>query len=295
MKCFYHSSDLDGHCSGAIIKYKHPECEMIGINYGDEIDWDSIQPGEIVFMVDFSLPIKDMFKLDRMSQLIWIDHHNIAIEEAHRVGFIAGKAQILDENFAGCELTWDYLFGKVHPEYRPTPLTVTLLGRYDVRDHQDDRVLPFQYGMRINEDTRPDVDYLWKPLFDELEDNEPFDTPCLSIIETGKTILTYEKIQNEKFVKAFSFTSQIDGYTAIAVNKGFTNSKLFDVVWDPEKHDVMLTFCWRGGKWNYSLYSIPEKNIHCGKIAQKFGGGGHPYAAGFNTEQLILSKGGECL
>jgi hypothetical protein len=53
MKWFYHSADLDGHCSGAIIKQKYPDCEMIGINYGETIDYSRIETGETVFMVDF--------------------------------------------------------------------------------------------------------------------------------------------------------------------------------------------------------------------------------------------------
>lgn len=38
MYCFYHSKDLDGKCSGAIVKYKFPDCNMIGIDYGDKFD-----------------------------------------------------------------------------------------------------------------------------------------------------------------------------------------------------------------------------------------------------------------
>ena len=85
MKCFYHSADLDGHCSGAMIKMAYPECEMIGINYGDEFPWESIPCGcgEKIFMVDFSLqPYQKMRKLDiHADPLIWIDHHKSAIDE----------------------------------------------------------------------------------------------------------------------------------------------------------------------------------------------------------------------
>ena len=35
MKCFYHSADLDGQCSGAIVKLARPDCELVGIDYGD--------------------------------------------------------------------------------------------------------------------------------------------------------------------------------------------------------------------------------------------------------------------
>ena len=30
MKCYYHSADLDGHCSGEIVRRRYPECQMIG-------------------------------------------------------------------------------------------------------------------------------------------------------------------------------------------------------------------------------------------------------------------------
>ena len=40
---------------GAIVKMKRPHCEMIGINYGDVVQWDNIQEREVVYMVDFSL------------------------------------------------------------------------------------------------------------------------------------------------------------------------------------------------------------------------------------------------
>ncbi len=39
MICFYHSADLDGACSAAIIKLKHPECVLAPINYGNDFPW----------------------------------------------------------------------------------------------------------------------------------------------------------------------------------------------------------------------------------------------------------------
>ena len=42
IKCFYHLADLDGHCSGAIVKYKYPDAELFGINYGQAFPYDKI-------------------------------------------------------------------------------------------------------------------------------------------------------------------------------------------------------------------------------------------------------------
>ena len=61
--CLYHRSDLDGKCSGAIVKRHIPGTEMIGIDYGDKIPWKDLE-GAHVYLVDFSLqPWTDMIRL----------------------------------------------------------------------------------------------------------------------------------------------------------------------------------------------------------------------------------------
>ena len=142
MKCFYHSVDLDGHCSGAIVKLEYPECEMFGINYGQAFPWDKVKGGEKIFMVDFALqPFDNMERLDNKAHLVWIDHHKSAIDEAHKRGFIARGGQVLEVGKAACELVWEYM----RPEI-PTPPAVTYLGRYDVWDHSDNPKNKMLYG-----------------------------------------------------------------------------------------------------------------------------------------------------
>ena len=280
MKCFYHSSDLDGHCSGAIVKMKYPECDMRGINYGQEFPWNDILPNEKVFMVDFGLqPFEDMEKLNGVCKLHWIDHHKTVLDEAHKRGFLASGGQSLKIGLAGCELTWEYLH-----EDKESPLAVYLLGRYDVWDHSDERVLPFQYGVRQIQDTFPDNIDFWSKLFNYREYVE-------SLIKTGEVLLSYEHTQNAKFCKAYAFETELNGMKAICANRGFCNSKLFDSVYDPTKHCMMIAFCRLkppAGKWIVSLYSTRD-DIDCGTIAKSFGGGGHKGAAGFQCDQLPFS------
>lgn len=279
MKCFYHSADLDGHCSGAIIKLRHLDCEMIGINYGDAFPWETIKEGEEVFMVDFSLqPFDDMERLNKMCNLHWIDHHKTAIDEAHERGFIASGSQLVEVGKAGCELVWGCTFSDDVPE------SVRLLGRYDVWDHTDVKTLPFQYGMRQVKETIPDG----------LENMEFWDHVFFSegfvgaTVHTGQFIMDYESSQNAKFCKAYAFETELIGFSAICANRGFTNSKLFDSVYKPEEHDLMITFVRKklpAEVWAVSLYSTKE-DVDCGFIAKRFGGGGHKGAAGFQCKEL---------
>lgn len=275
MKCFYHKADLDGQCSGAIVKLKYPECEMFGIDYGDDFPWDKIQPDETVYMVDFSLqPFDQMVKLNVLANLIWIDHHKTAIEEWEKSDSSEIKG-LQFEGEAGCELTWEYL----HP-HKKMPKAVELLGRYDVWDHRDPEVLPFQYGMRL-QDWQPVNKYaLWKwgILFRSI-------TFVTSILREGNIIYRYKKQQNKTYAKACSFETDIDGLKVIAANAQLVNSKLFDSVWDDTRHDAMLTFGWRKGRWSVSLYTS-KPGIDVGAIAKARGGGGHAGAAGFQCSEL---------
>lgn len=292
MKCFYHSADLDGHCSGAIVKMMFPTCEMIGINYGQPFPWNRIELGEHVFMVDFCLqPFDDMERLNSLCKLTWIDHHaKGSIDEAEKRDFWPTGGQKIDIGTAGCELAWEFFYPT-----KPHPFAVFYLGRYDVWDHSNPNTLPFQYGFRMFENTLPDNQSLWQSFFKN-------DTRVDSVIEVGRTILAYEEQQNAKFCKAYAFETVLyvdPAYTgntktsllAICANRGFTNSKLFDSVYDPECHDLMITFVRLkppAYKWTVSLYST-KPDIDCGAIAKIYGGGGHKGAAGFQCETLPFS------
>jgi len=271
MKCFYHSADLDGHCSGAIVKMKYPVCEMIGINYGDEFPWEAIKQGETVYMVDFSLqPFEKMIRLDNICQLIWIDHHISAIDEAIKTEWLIDKRK-LKVGIGACQLVYKYLYPGIVPTF------IKLLAEYDVWNHSDPRSLPFQWGMRRFKDTSPENQDLWHSLFDVEQ--------VQHITEIGGTILEYQQSQDEKYIKACGFDVQFEGLKCIATNKMFTNSMLFTSIWDPEKYDAMLTFGYRNGQWTVSLYSDKE-DIDVSGTAKTYGGGGHKGASGFQCKEL---------
>ena len=106
--------------------------------------------------------------------------------------------------------------------------------------------------------------------------------------------MNYEIAQNAKFCKAYTFQTVLmchgreEAYVAICANRGFTNSKLFDSVYDPAKHHLMITFVrlkLPSHKWTVSLYSTRD-DVDCGEIAKAFGGGGHKGAAGFQCVDL---------
>jgi len=273
MKCYYHKSDFDGKCAGAIVKYKYPECEMIGVDY-DETP-PGVEKKEIVFVVDFCFPENVMMELNQEGVLIWIDHHETSIDKMFKAGIHPDGLR--SNGFAACELTWKFLF----PDDR-MPRAVELLGRYDIWDHKDPGVLPFQYGMREVVETHPEAG-TWPPLFRE----DFAGTALIShLVKTGEIILRYEKRQNEIIAKGMAYEATFGGLRAIVINKPFSNSKVFDSVYDPEKHDIMIIFGVKPGSVKYTLFSS-KPEIHVGKIATIYGGGGHAGAAGFYTKTIL--------
>jgi len=270
MQCFYHKSDLDGHCSGAIVKQYFPTCEMIGVNYLDTVDRAKVS--DITFVVDFSFSPEDMAFLADHSELHWLDHHKTAIEKLEALRNVKGIREI---GRAGCELTWDYLVNSQNAN-----LAVHLLGRYDVWDHSDPRTLPFQYGMRTFEDTRPNSN-IWTDIFEDKNH-------CIAeIIELGKTIIKYEDKQNAMYAQGMAYDAVLEGLRVVVINKAYANSKIFDSVYDPEKHDAMVLFGVKPGEFKYSIYSV-KPDIDVSTVAIKYGGGGHKGAAGFYSKTPVV-------
>lgn len=286
MICIYHSKDLDGYCSGAIMKRKFPDAKLIGYDYGQPLEIDAT--GEPIMMADVSVPMPTMMKLAQMSNyhLTWIDHHASAIKDYNE--YIAGKppeavkmfcTAVLEDGISACEGAWKYLF----PDEQ-MPTAVTLLGKYDTWRNQDkfewdNAIMPFQYGMRMicsSAETFPQ-DLLEMPTIIT-------DSPVYGIINTGKAILEYQKVQNERACRC-AFEFEFEGLRAIALNNGGANSQVFESVYDESKHDIMMPFVFTGKHWTFSMYTTKD-DIDCSVIAKKHGGGGHKKAAGFQVKEL---------
>lgn len=275
----YHSRDLDGFASGAIIKRKYPEAKLIGYDYGQSIDLPEWHPEPIV-MADVSMPMDKMVEIARLCnwQFTWIDHHKSAIKEYN--DFTANGESfckaVLQDGISAAEIAWKYFF----PE-EEMPEGILLLGEYDTWRNQDadrweNRIMPYQFGMRSicsSPETFP-----WDlvvGMFDVAGTEE--------IIQKGKTILEYQRAQDERACKS-SFEAPFEGLRAICLNAGGVSSQTFKSVYDESKHDLMMPFFFNGSFWTVSLYTT--KDIDCSEIAKRKGGGGHRKAAGFQVQNI---------
>jgi oligoribonuclease NrnB/cAMP/cGMP phosphodiesterase (DHH superfamily) len=283
----YHGSDLDGHCSGAIYAKAHEGQDFIlhPIDYGDPVPWELVKDADVT-LIDFSIQPKSEFVrlMQEAKSTTWIDHHRSAIQEWENSELpCGGITMVLDEKFSGCELAWRHYFA-----HRQMPDGVRLLGRYDVWDHAaDERVLPYQYGMRFHA-LDPSIGCERELWGDVLVTDGSDDCFTGKMIQQGCLLLQYQSQNDAGAVQRGAFDLDFEGKRWIACNRLGKGSRFFDAVWDADKYDGMLSFGWDGDKWCFGLYSDQNTDgaIDCGAIAKEYGGGGHPGAAGFQAETL---------
>lgn len=286
--CYYHRSDLDGHCCCEIVRMwcevNRHEFVPRGVDYGDTVDWmEGAGEDAMAVIADFAPdgddPARVMGVMDRAygGGCVWIDHHKTAIERAGERG--EAVRGIRRDGTAACRLAWDFFFkGEQEPD------AVRLLGLYDVfdrsdRDAWDYEILPFQYGMRIREtlpDGRDDK-HLWRRLFSR---GDMWRHMVENITNDGMVALRAERESNRKTALAAAYDCYLGGLLCCAVNaRG--NSLVLDAYARPE-HKMRVLWEFTGGRWRVSLYENGHDEVDCGQIAQMHGGGGHRGAAGFS-------------
>lgn len=271
MICIYHSKDLDGLCSAAIVLKKYPDCTLIGWDYGDPIP--ELPVSKEVIMADISFPMGVMRDISNKYSLTWIDHHASAKKEYLEYSEVFGKMHftyVYSSTISACELVWSHLYPLV-----PIPESVDLLSKYDTwrgygTTEWNERILPFQYGIRAKCNTPQSILNLSGSIYPELEE--------------GKTILGYIKTENEKLCASNCFVRQFQGYRALCLSTPYIDSDTMISVYDPSKHDLMLSFAFVGNYWDFSLRS--KNDIDCSVLAKRLGGGGHKNAAGFEVKHL---------
>ena len=296
MTVIYHSRDLDGWCSAAIVKkwfYTQQNTstetlKLIGWDYGDKVPL--IEGNESVIMVDISFEIDIMKQLTKTNSLIWIDHHISAIKEMEANNI--NPKGVRNPNYAACELSWKFFFGIEMPEF------VRLLGRYDCiaykGTNEEQKVLEFQYAARAY---FKDPEDCYKMLYsDETNKNNIDTTRNIShLLKLGKGIYKYLCTDARLGYKK-RFTIDFDGYKFVAFNKERFNPINFGIHYHEDKtedghyYDGACSFWFNNGKWNFSLYNDNGK-VDCSKICKIRNGGGHAEAAGFQFENInsILS------
>lgn len=272
MKIFYHD-DMDGKCAAAIALHDANKrlvpCECIPMQYNRQYDFNRIDVGEQVVIVDFSFSREDFDKiLARTANIVWIDHHKSSIE---KYADIADKILGLrSTEKAGCVLTWEFYHGSGN-----IPYIVERIGDYDTWQFKFRETRVLHLGLQTVE-TNPE-NRNWEEWLDDCESD--WGVEVYSLIDDGAAVKKFLDIKHEEKIQSTGFYAKFEGLRAVCINER-TNSDMFDSV-DPDTYDVMIPFVFDGRKYSFSVYS-KRPEVDCAKLAEKYGGGGHKGAAGFS-------------
>lgn len=274
----YHSRDMDGWTSGAILQKKYPGCTLIGFDYGEP--FPNIPKGtEYIIIVDVCMKPADMRKLASIGKigLTYIDHHDSSIAEckddiekngAYKVGTIF---TLPGEKIAACELTWKHCFPGT-----PTPVYVELIGSDDTgrktsmypNNKSRDSFLASLADTFVSPETCPP----W--VLERLDDMTSLGFK--KRIAANKALIAYRKKN--------AFEDSLLEYKALCLEVKTVGHRSFIGV-NRKKYDVLLAFKQLDGYWKCSIYTNPKVQ-NASEICQKFGGGGHAHAAGFQIEDI---------
>lgn len=270
--CLYHN-DADGRASAAIVRRAlGSETRLCEMNYGDPVPWQLIAQAGRVIVTDFSLPKSDMQALSRDRQLIWIDHHKSAIDQLSDIA--ATLPGIRDTSEAACVLTWNFFF----PE-QTVPKAIMLIGDRDIWRWSLPDTGPFSEGL-FQQNSHPDNDQIWGPLLDD-------DTHILNhLIEGGKVLVEARWNSIRRMVSRYGFEVKFEGYRTMAINnRGSGEMGQFI-----RELGFQIAYCYVDLRQNGDLMTVVtlySDSVDVSEIATKFGGGGHPGAAGFSFERSV--------
>lgn len=297
----YHASCTDGFCAAWLFHKVYPNAVFIPAQYGNNMRFSQVDPGDSVFILDFSYPRDQMIQLheylnkdpENKGSLVVLDHHKTAQENCVGLDFC-----FFDMEKSGARLAWDYLVNRGLIGTGDLPdLSERMLGTYDVREfpmtlvaYVEDRDLwrfRLPFSKEINSAIRS-----YPMDFDSW--NQMVDRSLSDLRHEGAAIERYRKVLIEQHVRN-AVPVLIGGHQIQGV--ACTCGEIISEVAETLSLTGPFGTCWfdlvREGKKErvYSLRSRGDFDVSA--VAREYGGGGHKNAAGFKVsrEQAMAFEG----
>ena len=269
--CYYHSADLDGIGSAAIVKKVYPDAKLVGVDHDD--DWNAADiVDSLCIIVDFSFPNMEELK-QYPDTLCWIDHHKTAMEKNKKLWNSKDIDGIRSLKKSGCELTWEWFF-----PHEKIPRAIELIGDRDMWKFKYPETKDFTTYAHMKIKTPEDINWDW--MLDASLEVGYLD----GFFQNGKLL---NEAQLDRVKKTFDqgWDGIIDGHKARFMNTNHDMSDVGSYASGEKGYPVAVTIGFNEDKIFVGLRS---KTIDVSEIAKKRGGGGHKYAAGFTIEKKLL-------
>lgn len=281
--CVYHIADNDGRASAAIVKHFFSSSQKSSTQIIDFIGWDYdmeipiLDAYDTVIICDLAFPYNIMKKLNKKSKLIWIDHHEAAINKMKDLMIEGNRSKDL----SAAELTWLYFFPT-----KQVPQLIDVVGKVDTFRHIHEKeattLLQIDYGLRTVAKTYIDMyEYLTEWAVSDKQELKEIGANVLSYLQTkfsgyidsGIDLILPYKGQDlkTKCINSLEFNPNIFGYD-------------FDLF----GYDAFLTYQMSTDLYKFTLYT--NDKVNAADFAISMGGGGHPKVAGFSVSMESIGE-----
>lgn len=281
MKIFHHN-DNDGRAAAAIVSQHAKDTNpnnYIEVDYTKPFPFDSVEDGEEVWIVDLSIStdhnakaVLDLVK--RCCDVVWIDHHVSSFDMIKKYPELNNLRGFRSIDRCAAYLTYEYCFGFDTPDY---------IALIDDQDRHSSLNYIFgdhtkYFKLALQSVPNGPLDDIWGKLKSDPEDT------LNEMIKRGKIIDDYKKQTDHFYRTSFGYESEFDGLKCFVVNRRSDSDVFEDLI---DKYPLLIVWVYNGSKYIYTLFSR-NKDINCASIAAKYGGGGHPGAAGFSSDKLLV-------
>lgn len=305
MKVYYHD-DLDGRGAAALFERyynnsNNEEIEFINVTHNPKSDKEKLEmvkENERVIIVDYSFSNKTKENLDNILEktinVIWIDHHATSLELVENYPEYNNIRGIINTKYSGAYLVYLYLkcldlnhkFIRNNYELdfdeNTVPYFIKLIDDYDCWKKKLADSDFFKLGMDTIDHTPKAT--IWKEL---CSDKSKSIEVAAQLAAKGRIIKKYLDHYYLDCRSEGGYISEFEGITCYCMNS-YGNSWVFGDEYN--KFDLVILYNFDGELFCYSLYSKNHSKVNCAKLAEKYGGGGHPGAAGFSSPELVVKK-----
>jgi len=268
MLCAYHAHCTDGLVSAWVVakwaaQQKIEDVHYVPCVYKGEVP--EVKEGETVMIVDFSFEPEVLVEMCKVAKtVVLIDHHESAITKIWKFfdnNPIPSNLDLrLNEDLSGAGGTWNFLFPNA-----AMPALVAVAQDYDLWRFKYDHTRAIIAGIKGKPQTFETLDYV----SENMEETATLGQPLVD--KEDEMIATH--VRDAVMV-------EFEGYMVPMANvPRYIHSLAAHEL--AKKHPFCITYFDNGKVREFSLRSNRETGIVINKFAEKHGGGGHPYAAGF--------------
>jgi uncharacterized protein len=267
----YHHNDEDGWASAAIIIKLFPDAELVACYHKNKYEF--VEDYDNVFVVDFTFSSEEMNQLKNTNKrFVWIDHHISAMQNVQ--GEFEGVRR---EGTSACKLCWEYFFPN-----ESTPQIIDFINGLDIWDFSKKGTKEFISFLESELELENEVKQILEMM------NNFGDEEYSQAISLGTQINKFkEKITAKQEIRGVK--KDFQGFKAKVFFSNSNNSHLGnEALMKNTDIDiaVMIDFVIINNEAKYK-YSLRSREVDVAELAKRFGGGGHPRAAGFESDEQL--------